>query len=100
MRVDWLHGDRTGLISTYDSQTWILAEHAERSHLFAHLDLVQGATLQSSPELYVYENMNLRGVLDGVTHVSYNVVYEYIHCPVSIKCTSAYCVALRTLFTV
>ena len=70
MRVDWLHGDRTGLISTYASQTWILAEHAERSHLFAHLDLASGAVLQAAPELYVYENVNLRGVVDGVTHVS------------------------------
>ena len=83
MRVDWLHGDRTGLISTYASQTWILAEHAERSHLFAHLDLASGAVLQAAPELYVYENMNLRGVVDGVTHVSssYIICIDFnFHC--------------------
>ena len=69
MRVDWTHGDRTGLISTYADNHWILAERGERSHLFAHLHLADGAILQTSPQLYMYESTTLQGMLYGVTEV-------------------------------
>ena len=70
MRVEWTHGDRTGLISTYANNHWILAETGERSHLFAHLHLADGAILQTSSQLYLHESTTLQGQLYGVTDVS------------------------------
>ena len=73
MSVEWIHGDRTGLISTYADQTWKLATDAQRSHLFAHLALVEGAVLQTSPMLYLYESLSVSGAFYGVTDVSDHV---------------------------
>ena len=63
--VEWIKGDRTGLIYTYSGHTWRLADADEQSHLFAHMTLVDGATLETSPLLFVYEQISVQGVFNG-----------------------------------